>query len=98
MEIRPHLIPDLAYYMRLPYATRVARDQCGDEPCFLALHPELPGCMAQGSTRQEALTNLRAARADYIQSLLDDQLPVPMPARLSGATRNTGAPRRSKTA
>ena len=46
---------------------------------FLIVHPELPGCMAQGLTVKEAQENLRDARFEYLLSLLKDGLPVPDP-------------------
>lgn len=46
---------------------------------ILARHPELPGCMAHGVTLEEALTNLREARTEYIYSLLEDGEDVPYP-------------------
>lgn len=46
---------------------------------ILARHPELPGCMAHGATLEEALTNLKEARTEYIYSLLEDREDVPYP-------------------
>ena len=66
-------------YMRLPYAIEVVRDECGGEPCFMASHPELPGCMAQGDTPAEAVNNLTEARRDYISALLSENIDVPTP-------------------
>ena len=57
------------------------------EPIFLALNPELPGCMSHGKTEEEALNNLKEARIDYIQTLLIRNLIVPEP------TRDTNSPR-----
>ncbi len=47
--------------------------------CFVAKHPELPGCMSDGDTPDEAITNLKDARDLYIQSLIEDGLEVPLP-------------------
>lgn len=47
--------------------------------CYLAWHPELPGCMSDGDTPQEALQNLEDARRIYIESLLEDHMPIPDP-------------------
>lgn len=49
------------------------------EVVILARHPELPGCMAHGATLDEALTNLKEARTEYIYSLLEDGEYVPYP-------------------
>jgi predicted RNase H-like HicB family nuclease len=74
---------DLTYYMRLPYATEILIDSCDGKPCYVARHPELYGCMAQGDTPQEAVAELERARSDYIAALLvsNIQVPVPDPAR-----------------
>ena len=70
------------------YLTVVMEDEDTEGlSCFVATHPELPGCMSQGRTRAEAVENLREARELYIQSLLDDGLPLPTPAH---ATTTTG--------
>jgi predicted RNase H-like HicB family nuclease len=45
--------------------------------CYIATHPELPGCFAQGETPEEARADLEYARADYIASLKEDGVPIP---------------------
>lgn len=37
----------------------------------------LPGCVSQGSTKEEALQNIREAIDGYIEALKEDDLPVP---------------------
>ena len=49
----------------------------GRESGFIAYCPSLKGCVAQGSTRKEALKNLQMAMKDYIECLIEDGLPVP---------------------
>jgi len=39
--------------------------------------PALRGCHTQGETREEALRNIREAIELYIESLVEDGLPVP---------------------
>lgn len=73
----------LDYYMRLPYEVEVGPDECDDQPCYMALHPELYGCMAQGDTPEEALSNLKAAREDYITALLEEGVEVPLPKNIA---------------
>ena len=36
---------------------------------YIATVPELPGCVSDGKTRKEALSNIKDAIAGYIQSL-----------------------------
>ena len=46
---------------------------------YVALHPDLPGCMSHGATPEEALEGLREARELYIRSVIADGLEVPPP-------------------
>lgn len=64
----------------LPYLFEVSKDELTDgSRIFIALHPELPNCMAQGETIEEALAELAEAREEYILSLLEDGMDVPRP-------------------
>jgi predicted RNase H-like HicB family nuclease len=47
---------------------RVLIDQ-DEDGAFVAEVPSLPGCVSQGSTREEALTGIREAIALYAESL-----------------------------
>jgi antitoxin HicB len=71
---------DTSTYLGLPY--RVEIDWESDErgnAYYVARHPELDGCMAQGQTREEALASLHEARELYIRALLKRGLDVPRP-------------------
>lgn len=62
------------------YLTVVVLDETTDgQPVYLARNPELPNCLGQGVTYDEAVQDLGFARIDYIYSLLEDGLPVPDP-------------------
>lgn len=50
-----------------------------EDACFVAEVPELPGCSAHGPTAQEALTQVEAAMALWIESAVADGAPVPEP-------------------
>jgi predicted RNase H-like HicB family nuclease len=41
--------------------------------------PDLPGCISEGDTEEEALANIREAMQAYIESLLKRGRPVPPP-------------------
>lgn len=77
---------ELAYFVNLPYAIIITADECGNRPCYMAEHPDLYGCMAQGDTPEEAIQNLRAAREDYIAALLDAGIAIPLPNGTSPAS------------
>jgi len=78
---------DIGYYMKLHYMIEVVEDETTDgDPCYLASHPELPGCMSHGATLDGSLRNLADARRAYIQSLLEDSVPVPEPSMVVTTT------------
>jgi predicted RNase H-like HicB family nuclease len=49
----------------------------GDDGCWVAECPSLPGCISQGRTKEEAVINIREAIQAYIAALTEDGLPVP---------------------
>ncbi len=51
------------------------------EIAYVAMASSLPGCMAQGVTRDETLYNLEDAKVSYIESMLDDGMAVTMPTK-----------------
>jgi len=55
-----------------PYSIYIEHEVLEDGPDnYLARHPELPGCKAEGVTVEEARWALDEARLDYIQALLE---------------------------
>ena len=48
---------------------------------FVATVPELPGCMSDGDTPEEALANVRDAVAAWIEEARALGRPVPKPSR-----------------
>ncbi len=67
----------------MPYAVNIVSDECDGTLCYMASHPELYGCMAQGNTPEEALANLSVARADYIAALREAGREIPLPTAAS---------------
>ena len=49
----------------------------GEDGFWIVECPSLPGCISQGSTKEEALANIREAIDLYVESLGDDGLPIP---------------------
>ena len=67
-------------YMIRCYSTYVVPDMTTNgEPCFLAYHPELEGCMSHGATSDEALSNLEEVTELYIAALAEEGIPIPEP-------------------
>ena len=50
-----------------------------EDNAFLAEIPELSGCIAHGSTHEEALTNVKQAMALWIETAKEFGDPVPEP-------------------
>ena len=65
-----------------PYSLITFQEELSDESGFawVAMHPELEGCVSQGETEAEAIENLNEARLEYIFSLLRRGFDVPPPS------------------
>ncbi|HQF40595.1 MAG TPA: type II toxin-antitoxin system HicB family antitoxin [Opitutaceae bacterium] len=50
-----------------------------DDQVFVAEAPELPGCMADGKTHGEALSNLETAMAEWIETASEMSGAIPQP-------------------
>ena len=60
----------------MKYRIIIEQDEDG---VFSAIVPSLPGCISQGSTRSEALINIKEAMEGYIESLTKHNEPIPPP-------------------
>jgi predicted RNase H-like HicB family nuclease len=49
----------------------------GEDSYWVAECPSLPGCVSQGTTREDAIKNIKEAIEGYILALQDDGLPIP---------------------
>jgi predicted RNase H-like HicB family nuclease len=58
----------------MKFRVMIQRDEDG---VYVAEVPSLPGCVSQGTTRQEALDNVREAIALYLKSLKAHGDPIP---------------------
>lgn len=50
-----------------------------EDQAFLAEVPELPGCAADGDTRQSALANVEVAIAEWMEIATELGRPIPEP-------------------
>jgi predicted RNase H-like HicB family nuclease len=48
-----------------------------EEGGYTVYVPSLPGCVSQGETVQEAMTNIKEAMELYLESLRERKLPIP---------------------
>jgi predicted RNase H-like HicB family nuclease len=56
------------------YRVVIEQDEDGQ---FVAECPSLPGCISQGQTREQALSNIKDAIAGYLESLRKHNEPIP---------------------
>ena len=59
------------------YRYLVIFEKAGDN--YSAYSPDIPGCIATGSTRNEVENNIREAISFHIEGLVKDGLPLPEP-------------------
>ena len=69
----------LEYYLNLPYTIELVPDPDGG--WFVSVK-ELPGCMSQGDTQEEALEMIRDAMEGWIAVALEDDMKIPEPRTL----------------
>ena len=60
----------------MKYRVTIAQDEDG---VFVAEAQGLPGCISQGKTRNDALTNIQEAIEAYLESLKKHNEPIPPP-------------------
>ena len=58
----------------MKYRILIEQDEDG---MYVAEVPALPGCVSQGQTRDEAVTNITEAIAAYLESLKAHNEPIP---------------------
>jgi len=50
-----------------------------DDNAFIAEVPELPGCMSDGATYQDALSNVEVIIQEWIETAKELNRPIPQP-------------------
>ncbi|CDN53133.1 Hypothetical protein RG1141_CH07730 [Neorhizobium galegae bv. officinalis bv. officinalis str. HAMBI 1141] len=65
----------------LRYPVLVSPLSAEDGGGFLATVPDLPGCMSDGETPQEALSNVQDAIESWIEAAQDMGRDIPEPSR-----------------
>ena len=58
----------------MKYRILIEQDENG---IFVTECPSLPGCVSQGNTRSEAITNIHDAIKGYLESLKKHDEPIP---------------------
>jgi antitoxin HicB len=67
------------YYLALPYTIEMVPDPDGG---WVVSVKELPGCLSQGDTPEEAIEMIEDAKRAWIEVALEDGYPVPEPREL----------------
>jgi antitoxin HicB len=70
---------------RLDYPVLIEPLSAEDGGGFLATVPDLPGCMSDGESAEEALSNVRAAIAEWIEEARTLGRAIPPPSRRMAA-------------
>ena len=68
---------ELARYMSAPYVHMIVPDV--EDGGYVAEVLELPGCVSQGETPEDAYRNLREAMTGWIKASLETKRPIPEP-------------------
>lgn len=66
----------LDYYMKLPYNYSIYP---AEEDGYVIEVPDLPGCITQGETAEEALNMIEDAKKCWIEAALEDGRKIPEP-------------------
>jgi len=67
--------------MKLEYAIVIERLSDSDGGGYVATVPDLPGCMSDGETPEEALKNVQEAIASWIEAAKEWKRDIPEPSR-----------------
>ena len=67
--------------MKLEYAVRIERLADSDGGGYVATVPDLPGCMSDGETPEEALKNVQDAIESWMEAAKEwnEEIPKPSP-------------------
>ena len=75
--VSPTLGADVYSMLTIKLSMRQVILTPGEDGYWVVEVPSLPGCISQGKTREEAITNIKEAIDGYITALLEDGLRIP---------------------
>lgn len=70
---------DLKYYLNLHWTFRF--EWSDEDNCYVASVAELPGCMSDGETIEEATNMIKDALQEYIETAIELNKEIPEPPR-----------------
>lgn len=82
-------IRDLDYFDRLPYTITIERWDEPDKTYWVARVLELPHCLTDGGTPEEALAEIKEVKREWLEAnlKLGNAIPEPMSRQYSGQLR-----------
>ncbi len=82
----------LEEYLAARYVVELVEDESGG---FVARVPDLPGCVTQGDTREEAVELIEDAKQAWLESAWEhgDEIPLPSSARQYSGRLNLRMPK-----
>lgn len=66
--------------MKLEYSVKIERLADSDGGGYLATVPDLPGCMSDGATPEEALKNVQEVIVSWIEATKEWKQDIPKPS------------------
>jgi len=63
--------------MKYEYSVQIVWSK--EDKAYLAMIPELPGCMADGPTQEEAIKNIRVVAQEWIEIATNEGRTIPKP-------------------
>jgi len=79
MVVKNNIEKDIKYYIGLPYNVIVEQWDDGKGPYWVARIAELPHCLINADTPEEAVKEIQEVKIDWIKSNLERGLPIPEP-------------------
>lgn len=67
--------------IEFPYSLVIEPLSAADGGGYIAIVPDLPGCMSDGETPEEAVVNVRDAIAAWIEAAREMGRPIPAPTK-----------------
>lgn len=66
----------------ITYPAKISYDK--EDKSYLVEFPDLPGCLTEGATLEEALSNAKEALSGYLSSIFEKGFSIPEPSALKG--------------
>jgi antitoxin HicB len=75
--VKAELKREVAKFLKLKYRVELEKQNGG---WYFARIPDLPGCMSEGKSPDEAVKNVEAARALWMEDAIESGVEIPLPS------------------